>query len=589
MRVSDYIVKALEVAGINTSFAVTGGFAMHLNDSFGKSKIFSNYYHHHEQACGYAALGYSRMKNIPSVVSTTAGVGATNAISPCLDAYQDSVPILFISGQVKSFDTIRAINATTTHKLRNYAFSDCDIISMVSSITKYSHEITSVDEVKEVVRTAIMNLTTGRLGPVWLSVPLDIQGSLIEDTLECPVPIPTPTLINLEEVYGYLIRSERPVILAGNGISLGNCRDKLLKFVEKTRIPVTTSSLGADLIEAASPYFVGRAGLYADRPGNFAIQNSDLLLVLGCRLSQGIVGYNPKTFARSAKIIYVDIDPNELKKEAVSYALAINTDLNTFFDSFLFSPPNYQSWVEKCTHWKQKWSYELPPHSGTTINPYHAVNRLFEKLPENKIVLTAAGTISIIVTQLLNIKKNDRFLVCGQYDMGPDLPMSIGAHISDPSKHVILITGDGTLQFNIQELQTIVHHKFPIKTVVFNNSGYGAIEITQKTYFNNQFGVNASSGLSFPDTEKVAGAYGIKYMSARTMGDLDQAITDFVREEGSVIFEVFCCLQGRYPKVSAVKNADGTFASRPVEDMEPFLPRDEFLREMIVCPLKESM
>lgn len=586
IRVSDYIVKALERAGINTSFSVTGGFAMHLNDSFGKSS-FTNYYQHHEQACGYAAIGYSRINNKPSVVSTTAGVGATNAISPCLDAYQDSIPVLFISGQVKTFDTIRDINSKTEHKLRNYAFSDCDIISMVSSVTKYCHEIMSVDEVKSVVDTAIINLTTGRLGPVWLSVPLDIQGFLIDDDMpELNVNPAKPTIV-LDSLYEMLRASKRPIILAGNGINLGNCREKFMKFVDQVRIPVTTTSLGADVIESDSPYFVGRSGLYADRCGNFAIQNSDLLLVLGCRLSQAIVGYNPKTFARESKIVYVDIDPNELMKQTAPYSLTILADLNTFFDSFSSELPSYSWWVEKCAHWKKKWLFEIPTNSLETqvINPYYAVNRLMDKLPDNKVVTTAAGTISIIVTQLLNVKKNDRFLVCGQYDMGPDLPMSIGAYIADPTKQVVLFTGDGTFQFNIQELQTIVHHKLPVKTIVFNNSGYAAIEITQRTFFKAKFGVDVGSGLSFPDTSKIANAYGIKYISVRENDDLDRAIDEFVNHEGSVIFEIFCCIQPRYPKLSAVKNADGTFTSRPFEDMEPFMSREEFFSEMIVKPI----
>jgi acetolactate synthase-1/2/3 large subunit len=583
IKVSDYITNFLEKNNINTVFSITGGFAMHLNDSFGKGK-FDVYYQHHEQACGYAALGYTKTNNKPSVVCTTSGIAATNTVSPCLDAYQDSVSILFISGQVKTFDTIREINLNTEHKLRNYAFSDCDIISMVSSITKYSHEIRHLNEVKSTIENAIINLTTGRPGPVWLSIPLDIQGMLIDDDVSEYSLIKSINTIDLQNVYDLLKQSTRPIILAGNGIKLGNCQQKFIKFVNDTGIPVTTSYLGSDVIETASKYFIGRVGLYADRSGNFTIQNSDLIIVLGCRLSNAVVGYNPKTFAREAKIIYIDIDPNELKKKTISYTVTINSDLNVFFDSFSFTTPNYSNWLEKCNNWKKKWLFEMPPNilDTETINPYYAVKCLFEKLPENKIVTTGSGSIAIIVNQLLNIKKNDTFIWSGHGDMGTDLPMSIGSHIADKTKQFILFTSEGTLQFNIQELQTIVHHKFPIKIIVFNNASYGAIEITQKTFFNNKFGVDFSSGLSFPDTEKIAGAYGIKYISTRENSNLTQTIDQFIQTEGNIIFEIFCCIQTRYPKMSAIKNEDGSFTSRPFEDMEPFMDREEFKKEMIV-------
>jgi acetolactate synthase-1/2/3 large subunit len=232
--------------------------------------------------------------------------------------------------------------------------------------------------------------------------------------------------------------------------------------------------------------------------------------------------------------------------------------------------------------------FEIPPNvlDTPTVNPYHAVKMLFDKLPENKIVTTGSGSIAIIVNQLVNIKKNDTFIWSGHGDMGTDLPMSIGAHIADPSKHFVLFTSEGTLQFNIQELQTIVHHKLPLKIVVFNNASYGAIEITQKTFFNNKFGVDVVSGLSFPDTGKIAAAYGIKYMKANVNDELDDAFAKFIEHDETVILEVFCCLQVRYPRMSSVKNADGSFTSRPFEDMDPFLPRDEFYREMIVKPIE---
>jgi acetolactate synthase-1/2/3 large subunit len=260
--------------------------------------------------------------------------------------------------------------------------------------------------VKHVINLAITALTTGRFGPVWLSIPLDIQGEFIDDTMPL---YPTPSIestINLTGVYELLSQSKRPIILAGNGIHLAGCREKFIRFVETQRIPVVTSYLGADLLESASSYFIGKVGLYADRCGNFTVQNSDLLIVLGCRLSQAVVGYNPKTFAREAKVIYVDIDPNELAKETIPYNIKLNTDLNTFFDSFSYTSPNYSEWRTRCLHWKSKWLFEIPPTvlDKPIINPYYAVKLLFDKLPDNKIVTTGSGSIAIIVNQLVNIK-----------------------------------------------------------------------------------------------------------------------------------------------------------------------------------------
>ena len=246
--------------------------------------------------------------------------------------------------------------------------------------------------------------------------------------------------------------------------------------------------------------------------------------------------------------------------------------------------PNYDSWVEKCQHWKSKWLFELPPDTDA-INPYHAVKQIYDRLPGNKITTTGSGSIAIVVNQLVNIKKDDVFIWIGHGDMGTDLPMSIGSHIANPTKSYVLFTSEGTLQFNLQEFQTIVHHKFPIKIIVFNNASYGAINITQKTFFGKKFGVDESSGLSFPDTEKIAAAYGIPYMSVRDKVGLEDAITQFLTTTGPVIFEIFVCIQNRIPKLSARKNDDGSFTSLPFEDMEPFLSREEFRAEMIIPPI----
>ena len=590
VKVSDYIIDFFYKNSINTVFTITGGFAMHLNDSFGKHGKYNIYYQHHEQACGYSATGYSKTNSKSCIVCTTSGCAATNAISPCLVAHQDSLPILFISGQVKSNESIRATN-TENMKLRHYAGADCDIISIVSPITKYSKEILHINEVKETLIEAYKNLINGRPGPVWLSIPVDIQGMFmeLEDTYEIPIiqkELPTYENLKIEELdklQELLKKSERPLIIAGNGIKLGNCIDKFNDFIQKYKIPVVVTFHGTDLIETTNYLYSGKIGLVGDRHGNFTLQNCDLLISLGCRVAQGIIGYRSDWFAREAKIVYVDNDKNELEKQNLNYELKINMDLNTFFDTYNYSVYDYSKWIEKCIHWKNKWLFETPNLSDEKgINPYYALKEFFNYAPKNKITLVSSGSIITNVWHMVNIKCGDKFIISSQGDMGFELPASIGAQIAEPEKMVIPIFGEGSFQLNIQELQTIVQYKLPIKILLFNNAAYGAIEITQRNFFNNKFGVDYSSGISFPDSEKIAYAYGIKYLSARKNKDFNKVLEEFINYKETIILEVFCCIQGRYPRLNAIKNDDGTFTNRPFEDMDPFMDREEFKNEMIV-------
>jgi acetolactate synthase-1/2/3 large subunit len=582
MKVSDYIVSFLQSKKINTAFTITGGFAMHLNDSFGNSS-FQIYYQHHEQACGYAAVGYTKACNIPSIVCTTAGVAAMNAISPCLVAYQDSIPILFISGQVKSTETIRTLNKDNI-KLRHYAGADCDIISSVAPITKFSHEITCVSEVPDVLNKAYQALVTGRPGPVWLSIPVDIQGLQISAEISIFTDQSILNSIDLSPLYTLLKNAKRPLLLVGNGVKLAGCRDQFSHFIDVYRIPFVTTILSSDLIETDNNLNCGKVGLIGDRYGNFTLQNCDLLISLGCRMAQGIVGYRADWFARDAKVVYIDNDPNELAKTNIEYSLKLNVDLKIFFNDFQCDVFEYSDWLNKTAHWKAKWSFELPP-TEDIINPYYALKELYTYAPPNKITIASSGSIVTNVWHMLQVKTGDRFLHSSQGDMGFELPAAIGAQIAEPSKSVITILGEGSLQLNIQELQTILHYKLPIKILIFNNASYGAISLTQTNFFKTKFGVDTSSGLSFPDTEKIANAYGIPYMSSRNYEEMSKTIQTFIHTPGPILLEIFCCIQTRYPRLNAIKNDDGTFTNRPYEDMYPFMDRDEFTREMIVTPI----
>ena len=586
IKVSDYIVEFFYKNGINTLFTITGGFAMHLNDSFGKHGKYNIYYQHHEQACGYAATGYSKTNSKPVIVCTTAGCAATNVISPCLIAHQDSLPVLFISGQVKSTESITAIN-TETMKLRHYAGADCDIIAMIKPITKYACEILNISELNSILIDAFKNLINGRPGPVWLSIPVDIQGILIDET---DIPIIQKDIVgaivsinDLNSIQNELMSANRPIIIAGNGIKLGNCNEKFKEFLKKYNIPVVVTFHGTDLIETDDPLYCGKIGLIGDRSGNFALQNCDLLISFGCRMSQGIIGYRSDWFAREAKIIYIDNDPNELEKINLNYHLKVNMDLNLFFDNYNFLEKDYSSWIQKCLHWKTKWLFETPNLSDEKgINPYFALKEFFTIAPSNKITIVSSGSIITNAWHMNRIKEGDKFIISSQGDMGFELPAAIGAQIAEPSKTIIPILGEGSFQLNIQELQTIIQYKLPIKILLFNNGAYGAIQITQTNFFNNKFGVDYSSGLSFPCTEKIAGAYGLKYIAARKNEDFKNCLTEFISCKEAIILEIFCCIQTRYPRLNAIKNDDGTFTNRPFEDMDPFLSREEFISEMIV-------
>lgn len=594
MKVSDYIAKFFEINNINKIFSITGGFSMFINDSFQKNKSFDIYYQHHEQACGYSAIGYSKTINKPSIVCTTAGCAATNVITPCLVAYQDSVPIIILSGQVKTFETTTHIKNNNNNNLRHYSGADSEIINIVKPITKYAEEIYDHTKVPEILERALFECINGRPGPVWLSIPLDIQSMNLPDDISINNILKdnisndnkdNKEINKLEKLYELLDNAERPVIILGNGIRLSDSTEKLNKFIKKYKIPCIVSFFGTDMINHLDDNYIGKIGLIGDRAGNFCIQNSDLLISFGCRLGQGITGYNINWFAREAKKVIIDIDDEELNKDYVKFDLKIKMDLNNFFCLFDKKNKSYEKWSNKCLHWKNKWNSEMPPNyldDSNGINPYNVLNKLYNLDYSDKITICSAGSIVTNLWHMISIKDNDRFIISSQGDMGFELPASIGCQIANPNKKVICVVGDGSIQLNIQELQTIIQYKLPVKILLFNNSSYGANVITQTTFFGNIYGVNKATGISFPNIEKIANAYGIKYIKIEKNEDIRDKLNDFMYFNEAIICEVVCCIQPRYPKLSAKKNDDGTFSNKPLEDLEPFLDRDEFINEMVV-------
>jgi len=545
MKVSDYITKFLIEKGINKCFSVTGGFAMHLNDSFGQELGVT--YTHGEQPAGYAALGWSSYEHNPSVCCVTSGCGATNAVTPCLIAYQDSVPVFFISGQVHSGDNIRSRGG----KDRGYFGSDCDIVESVKSITKYAVELTDPRDTHKVLEECYENLTTGRLGPVWLSVPVDVQAMQI---------LP-------REFLDIWSKAERPIVLAGNGIHTSKTREKFREFLKKHSLPYVVTFFGSDLGDD----YVGKTGLIGNRSGNFAIQNADLILCLGSRLSKNITGYNRDLFAREAKVVYLDIDESEFM-EKKKLDLAIHMDLKTFFELELPKVEWNPKWIQKNMEWKNLWIDEVPEKNGPLVCPYRHLNKFFNEKDGNSVVTMSSGSIYCVGWHAHKYKDGDRFITSGHGDMGYEVAAAMGAAFH--GKRTYAIVGDGSFQYNIQDLQTLKHYNLPLTILVFNNGGYGAIQITQNMVFKREFGTTPNSDLSFCNIEKVTNAYDIPYY--RVEEDDDTSYLSHVN--GPMVVEIVCNVQGRYPRLSNKPLPDGTFKNMPYEEMAPFLD-DDFLKE----------
>ena len=557
MKVSDFVTEFLLGKKIQKCFSVTGGFAMHLNDSFGQRMDVT--YTHGEQPAGYAALGWSSYEHNPSVCCVTSGCGATNAITPCLIAYQDSVPVFFISGQVQKNDNIHSHDG----KIRGYFGSDCDIVESVKSITKYAVELTNPSDTLKVLQECYHNLTTGRLGPVWLSIPVDVQ------SMEVPEILPNYTLqndcINKEytiptKFLSLWTNSKRPIVLAGNGIHLSKTKNEFHTFLRRFTVPYVVSFFGSDL----GDNYIGKVGIVGNRAGNFAIQNADLILCLGCRLSKGITGYNRELFAREAKILYVDIDKSEfLEQKGVD--VHVNMDLKTFFRVELPLTNISQKWISKTLEWKILWANELPEKEGTLICPYRHLNAFFKHKKQNSIVTASSGSIYNIIWHMYQYKYGDRFITSSHGDMGYEMTTAIGASMHN--KRTFPILGDGSFQFNVQELQTIKHHNLPITILVFNNDGYGAIKVTQNNVFKREFGTSSKSDISFCNIRKVAKAYDIPYYKVKH----DRDVSYLQHTDGPLLVEIECNVQGRFPRVSNKPMEDGTFKNMPHEEMAPFL------------------
>ncbi|MDQ6968169.1 MAG: thiamine pyrophosphate-binding protein [Mariprofundaceae bacterium] len=600
IRVADYVTDFLySTLGVDDVFLVTGGGAMFLNDGIAKHENINAILNHHEQASAMAAVAYAKYKNSYAVAMTTSGCGATNAVTGLLDAWQDNTPVIFISGQVKKKETVH----NSELALRQLGVQEADIISIVSSISKYSFMVNDPKDIAYHMEKAAFLATIGRPGPVWIDIPQDVQGAIIEESEmihfdSSEIEMTYKEAVKSEDIASVLKdikASTRPMIIAGNGIRLGDARSEFNQFIEKFKIPVATSYLGIDLLPSDSPYYVGRLGIKGDRAGNFAIQNSDLVIVLGSRLAVALTGFEYELFAREAKLIVVDIDAVEHQKNTVKIDQLINTDVKQFLkqmNSQTGVVPKLNEWMSKCQYWREQWPVALDEYElkNEKVNKYTFIDRLSKYTKDDMAIVADAGSAYYVTAQALKIKGNQRYITSGaEADMGFTIPAAIGVSVAKKGE-VVAITGDGSFQMNIQELQTIFHYQLPIKIFVLNNNGYLSIRTTQNKFFEGRLlGTEPSSGISFPDLRKIAEAYGYVYFSAKVLSELDEALESTMTTGGPIICEIFCPeYQEIVPTVSSAKRADGSMVSKPNEDMYPFLERNEFLKEMCIKPVSEK-
>lgn len=602
IRVADFVAQSLARHGIRHVFMVTGGGAMHLNDAIGRCRELDYICCHHEQACAMAAESYYRLTNRLAAVNVTTGPGGTNALTGVFGAWVESLGMVVISGQVKFETTVRS----TGLPMRQLGDQELDITKLVAPITKYAAMVTDPLTIRYHLEKAIYLACHGRAGPVWLDIPMNVQGAMVsEDALLPfdPAAEPDPLLPGTDHLADTAARiarrwreATRPVILAGSGIRLSGAAESFLDLVGRWKTPVTTGFNAHDLLWDNHPCNIGRQGTIGDRAGNFAVQNSDFLLVLGSRLTIRQVSYNWENFARAAFKVVVDIDPAELDKPTIRPDFPVHADAASLIRALLpLAPgepsPRHAEWLRWCQERKERYPVVLAEYRekpGLT-NPYCFVEELFRQLPDDAIVVTGDGTACITTFQAARLKRGQRLYSDGGCaPMGFDLPAAIGAAAA-AGRRVFCLAGDGSIQMNLQELQTIATHRFPVTVFVLNNQGYNSIRMTQKNFFpDNPVGAGPESGVGIPDFEKLADSYGYPYRAIRSNGDLREGIAAALALDEPHICEVFLDPgQPFAPRISSRRRPDGSLVSSPLEDMFPFLDREEFRDNMIVPPVNE--
>jgi acetolactate synthase I/II/III large subunit len=594
IKLSDYVIQSLAGWGVRHIFMVSGGAAMHLNDSIGKEKRITYICNHHEQAAAMAAEAYARIAPVAGVLNVTTGPGGINALNGVFGAWTDSIPMLVLSGQVKRETCMATAGA---RGLRQLGDQEADIIALAKGITKYAALVEDPVSIRYHLERAWHLARSGRPGPCWLDIPVDVQSAKIEES-RLRAYDPTEDTVRRDasqlrqqcrEVAERIARAKRPVILVGTGVRLAGALAEFEELIRELRIPVTTAWTH-DLIASDDELYCGRPGTIGDRAGNFAVQNADLVLVLGSRLNVRQASYNWNTFAPKAFKIQVDVDPAELDKPLVKPDLGIACDLKIFLPELLaqlFAQParhDHGSWLAWCRERVVRYPVvqDRQRRPGPPLNPYHFMEELSAMLADNDVVICGNASACIVPFQVMKIRKGQRLISnSGSASMGYDLPAAIGAAIARGGQRVICLAGDGSLQMNIQELQTVVHHRLPIKIFVLNNGGYLSIRSTQKNFFGRMTGESPASGVSFPDFVKVACAYGIPSLRVDRAADLPR-VREALEQPGPVLVDVMLDPEQEFePRSRAKQLPDGTIVSPPLEDMYPFLGAEELAANTI--------
>ena len=608
IRLADYVADFLVNHGVTDVFSVVGGGAMHLNDALGHKEGLKVTYNHHEQACAIAAEAYARLDNKIAAVCVTTGPGGTNALTGVLGGWLDSIPMFILSGQVRYDTTARYALQFTEQPLRAMGDQEYDIVKSVEPMTKYAVMIEDPKQIRFCLEKAWHLAVTGRPGPVWIDIPVNYQGCYIEteelpayDPAEDDAKLPPPVEETvIQTVLDKIRHAKRPVFHAGYGIRLSGGYSFFRSVAEKLNIPIVTYWNAVDLIEDEHPLYCGRAGNMGDRPGNWAIQNADLILAVGTRISIRQVGYNWKTWARAAEVIMVDIDPAELKKPTLHVEMPIWADAKDFLEKLDKSAkaPVFRgtAWLETCRRWKREYPVVLPrqwEENGSTANVYAFVRYLSSRLPQNSLTAVSNGACCVVGNQAYVIQKGSRMANNSAVaSMGYGLPAAIGTCLGGGRRETICLEGDGSIMMNLQELQTVQTNQLPIKLFLINNQGYHSIRITQNNLFQEhcKVGIGPESGdLSFPEFQKIAEAFGYRYYSANSNAGMKSVVDEVLAQEGPVFCEIFTDTQQVWePKSSTKRLEDGTLVSPPLEDLAPFLPREE-LEKIMLIPLMEEV
>jgi acetolactate synthase I/II/III large subunit len=614
MRLADYVMSFVAQQGVKHVFLLTGGGAMHLNDALARCSDLTFVCNHHEQASAIAAENYSKATNNLGVALVTTGPGGTNAITGVAGAWLDSTPLLVISGQVKRADRMYRPDGTPLG-VRQRGSQEVDIVSLVKPITKYALTIEDPQSIRYHLEKAAHLARTGRPGPVWIDIPIDVQAMPVEpdsmrgfDPAESLKPNQNDLAMQVRDVMDRLNRAERPFIFAGNGVRVSGAAAVFEKLVRLLSVPVGLTWMAMDLLDDDDPLFVGRPGTVASRGANFALQNADFVLVIGTRLDPPLMGWNPHQFARGAYKTVIDIDPAELRKLEGAIDNPICADAHTFIDQLLQQAKSAlgknnnnnnkdrTAWLQRCQGWKARYPLVLPEHRAPgLVSLYNLAEVIGQEVgPNDRVVSGSSGSANEVFLLAYRARKGRRvFHTAGLGAMGYGIPASIGVCLGSGKRKTICVDGDGGLQLNIQELATIAHLQLPIKLFVLNNQGYASIRASQTNYFGGpNIGCSPETGVSIPDYRKVARAYGLKTAVIEGQGgdqsDLRTAVRKVLRSRGPVVCDVHIIPDEiRAPRVTSVQRADGSFLSKPLEDLWPFLDRDEFAQNMIVEPVRE--